>query len=325
MMFATGKAENLNISTINHTHYPMTPPITPTPLAPTAPVTIALIQMAMSDDLSSNLARACDRIRVAVAAGAEVVVLPELFRTPYFCVQNFQQEAQIGARYGEVISDRAMMAIGELAGKLGVVIVAGSFYEAGRYNTAAVFDVDGSLCGTYRKSHIPQDPGFYEQEYFEPGDTGFMVFDTAKLRVSVLICFDQWFPEAARCATLQGAELLVYPTAIGNVDSCGQPTGHWQEAWEISQRAHAIANSVPVAVANRVGSEGESRFWGGSFVCDAFGKILAKGGVADEIVLATIDRNHGPTVCQEWGFIRNRRPDLYGAIVAPVVKKNSAE
>ena len=196
----------------------------------------------------------------------------------------------------------------------------GSFYEGGQYNTAAVFDVDGSLCGTYRKSHIPQDPGFYEQEYFKPGDTGFRVFETAKLRLSVLICFDQWFPEAARCASLQGAELLVYPTAIGNVDGCGQPTGHWQEAWEISQRAHAIANSVPVAVANRVGSEEESRFWGGSFICDAFGKILSKGGVADEIVMATIDRNHGPIVSEEWGFLRNRRPDLYGAIVAPVVK-----
>lgn len=280
---------------------------------PISPLTISLVQMAMSAEREQNFIKACALTRRAAEEGADIVVLSELFQTPYFCV-----EPTSAVDYREDQDSDAMTRLSALAKELKIVLVAGSIYDKNRYNAAIVFDTDGSVCGTYQKSHIPQDPGFHEKEYFEPGSTGFLVFNTSKIRLSVLICFDQWFPEAARVAALKGAELLIYPTAIGNVDQCGQPEGNWHDAWETIQRSHAIANCVPVAVANRVGTEGSSHFWGGSFVCDAFGKILTKGGTGEEIVTATIDLSHGPMVEREWGFRRNRRPDLYADIVAPV-------
>lgn len=285
------------------------PATTPQPLA------VSLIQMAMSSDRQKNLERACELVERAARMGADIVVLPELFQTPYFCV-----ESSCGIDYQEDRSGESMKRLSRIARKLSIVLVAGSFYDRDGFNTSLVFDTDGSLCGTYEKSHIPQDPGFHEKEYFRPGTTGIMVIPTSKIRLSVLICFDQWFPEAARIAALSGAELLVYPTAIGNVDQCGQPEGNWHDAWETVQRGHAIANCLPIAVANRVGTEGSSHFWGGSFVCDAFGKILSKGGAGEEIVTASIDRAHGPMVQREWGFLRNRRPDLYGALIEDVKK-----
>jgi agmatine deiminase len=267
--------------------------------------------MAMGADMAANLEKAVAGIRAAAQRGAEIVALPELFRSPYFCVQH-----ECPVDYTDEIPGPVTDTLCSLSRTLGIVIVGGSIFErtspsAARYNTALVFDTDGSIAGSYRKSHIPHDEAFFEKDYFAPGDTGFKVFKTAKGAISVLICFDQWFPEAARACALDGAEIIFYPTAIGNVDGLGQPEGNWHDAWETVQRGHAIANNVVVAAINRVGTEGTSHFWGGSFICDAFGTVLSRGGVGEEVIVSSIDKSHAPLVREGWGFIRNRRPELY--------------
>ncbi len=278
-------------------------------LSPSRPLVLGLAQMAMSEDMDANLSNALKYVSQLASMGAEVIILPELFRSPYFCVTE-----KCTANYSDSLDGIVFESFSKLAKEKRVVIVAGSIYEDGKYNTSMVFDTDGSLVGYYRKSHIPNDPGFYERSYFTPGDTGFKVFSTSKIKLSVLICFDQWFPEAARVAALNGAELLVYPTAIGNVDGVGQPEGNWRDAWETIQRAHGIANCIPVVSVNRVGAEGASHFWGNSFVSDAFGQVTVRAGHGVELLLATIDLDHGPMVQREWMFNVSRRTDLYGKI-----------
>lgn len=290
-------------------------------------VTLGLVQMSMQEDKEANLKKAVCMISEAAQKGAHVVALPELFTSPYF-----PREENGTCKYAEKIPGPTSEALSEAAAGNGVVVVGGSIFEkAGKkkYNTTMVFDQKGALLGTYRKMHIPHDPNFYEQCYFEPGDLGYKVFtikDTIRkttnarrkthdAKLGTLICYDQWYPEAARINALMGADIVLYPTAIGTVKGVEQSEGNWQRAWETVQRGHAIANGMIVAAVNRVGTEKNMTFWGGSFVCDAFGKILARGGLKEEVVLATVDLEHGKQVREGWRFFHNRRPETYKKLV----------
>lgn len=276
-------------------------------------VKIGLIQMSMVEDANQNLARAAELAEQAAQQGAQVIALPELFTTPYFA-----RVEKVARDYTEKIPGPSTQFLSELAKRLGVVLVAGSIYEdAGdkKFNTAMVFEKTGELLGIYRKTHIPHDPGFYECNYFAPGDTGFKVFNTSIGKIGVLICYDQWFPEAARATALLGADMIFYPTAIGTVKGLQQEEGNWQEAWENVQRGHAIANGTIVAGINRVGMEGDSTFWGGSFICNAFGKTLVRGGVSEEVVVATVDLEHNELVREGWRFFQSRRPESYSPLL----------
>ncbi|MCX6650116.1 MAG: carbon-nitrogen hydrolase [Methanomassiliicoccales archaeon] len=279
---------------------------------------IGLIQMAMSSDVVSNLHKALRMSEEAAAMGARLVCFPELFTTLYFPREEDPEgKGERGGRLN-TIPGQVTEELSALAARNDIVVVGGSIYEAaieGLFNTSPVFERDGRLLGIYRKTHIPHDEGFYEKHYFAPGDTGFQVFQTSIGRISPLICYDQWFPEAARSVALLGAELVLYPTAIGTVGSIGQAEGDWQQAWENVMRGHAIANAMPVAAVNRVGTEGNTEFFGSSFVCDAFGKTLARGGKGEEIVLADVDMEHGPRVREGWRFFHNRRPECYGLLI----------
>ncbi|RXE57205.1 peptidyl-arginine deiminase [Methanoculleus taiwanensis] len=278
-------------------------------------VTIGLVQSSVSLDRDRNLARTLEMVRTAVRRGARIVCLQELFRTTYFP----QAEDADPGRYAETIPGATTDALSALARELGVVIIVPLYERTGEgeyYNAAVVIDADGSLLPAYRKVHIPYDPLFYEKTYFRPGD-GYRVYETRYARIAVLICYDQWFPEAARTVALQGADIIFYPTAIGWIAGEEDPAeGDWHDAWETIQRSHAIANSVHVAAVNRVGIEGALRFWGSSFVCDSFGTVIARAGNADEEVLvATVDLAQNAAVREGWGFFRNRRPDTYGSLV----------
>ncbi|MCC6953571.1 MAG: carbon-nitrogen hydrolase [Deltaproteobacteria bacterium] len=280
---------------------------------------VGLVQMGMTADVSSNLEKAGRMIGDAARAGAEMICLPELFASPYFCTV---EHAPVD--YSEPIPGRTSQALSEFARKHRVVLVGGSIHEktqetpARLFNTTVVFDEAGNDIGHYRKMHIPHDPEFYEKNYFLPGDLGYQVFSTKKANVSALICFDQWFPEAARASALLGASVLFYPTAIGTVQGIDEWEGRWQESWENSMRGHAIANSVWVCAVNRVGREGRSEFWGGSFVCDPWGKTIVRAGSGEEIVVQEINLDLGPKVSEGWGFMRNRRPTSYGLITTEI-------
>jgi N-carbamoylputrescine amidase len=289
-------------------------------MAPPQTVTLGLVQMRCSTDPRDNLERAVARVREAAKAGAQVVCLPELFRSQYFC----QTEDHGNFDLAEPIPGPSTEALGRAAKEVGVVVV-GSLFErraAGVYhNTAVVFDADGSTRGLYRKMHIPDDPAYYEKFYFTPGDLGFRAFDTAAGRIGTLVCWDQWYPEGARLTALAGADVLFYPTAIGWHPAEKAEHGAAQaSAWQTIQRAHAIANGVYVAAVNRVGLEKPSsgdgagiEFWGGSFVADPFGVVLKEASRTDEeIVIVTCDRRHQETVRQHWPFLRDRRIDAYG-------------
>ncbi|MCI0463984.1 MAG: carbon-nitrogen hydrolase [Gemmataceae bacterium] len=277
-------------------------------------VTLGLVQMRCGSTPAENLARAVERVAEAARRGAQVVVLPELFLGPYFCQRKDDRTA---FDLAEPVPGPTTQALGAAASKHGVVLVGGSVFEetaSGDYfNTAPVFGPDGSLLGAYRKSHIPEDALYHEQHYFAPGDTGVRVFDTPWGRIAPLICFDQWFPEAARLAALGRAEILIYPTAIGLIDEVIEPniTGDWEQMWRNAQLGHAAANNVFVATVNRVGREGAIAFWGGSFVADPSSALLVKAGAEEEIVLARCDLNRVQALQEAWGFLRNRRPDLY--------------
>jgi predicted amidohydrolase len=277
------------------------------------PVTIALAQFAMTPNPDENLACALNHIKKAAERKADLVCLPELFRSPYFCVHE-----KSARDYSEPADGQVQEALGSAAKAHNIAIIGGSIYErtsAGKlYNTSLVFDKTGQFLGTYRKVHIPHDPAFYEQHYFEPGDQGFKVFDLGFAKVGVLICYDQWFPEAARSTVLAGAEILFYPTAIARVSEMSPIEGNWQNAWETVQRGHAIANNVVVCAVNRVGTEGSSQFWGGSFISNAFGHILARGAETPGLVMAEVDLEHSVYTREGWRFFANRRPNQYGAI-----------
>ena len=275
-------------------------------------VKLGLVQMRMVEDRQKNLRRARQMIGAAAREGAQIVCLPELFDVPYF-----PQDETSSIKPEKIPSD-ATEALSETARENGVVLVGGSIYEkrgTKAYNTALVFDEHGKALGAYRKVHIPQDPGFYEQDYFTPG-SGYSVFETKYGRIGVLICFDQWYPEAARANKLLGADFLFYPTAIGTVKGIEQSEGDWQDAWETVQRGHAIANSVVVAAVNRVGVEKDTTFWGGSFVCDQFGKLLGRAGKREQVLVVTCDVELGRDVERGWGFLRNRRPLTYRGLAA---------
>lgn len=256
---------------------------------------------------------AIDYIKRAAKQGADIVSLPELFRSPYFCIHERPQRD-----YSEPLDGPVLAALTETAKSERIAIVGGSFHERAAsgdlFNTALVINKNGELVGTYRKVHIPHDPAFFEQNYFKGGDLGFKVFDLGFAKIGVLICFDQWFPEAARCLALAGAEIIFYPTAIARLRGSTPLEGSWQDAWETVQRGHAIANNVAVCATNRVGSEAGSDFWGGSFIANGFGAILARGSETPALVRAEVDLGHSEFVRNGWRFFHNRRPDQYAVL-----------
>lgn len=278
---------------------------------------IGLVQMAMGPVAEKNREHAAMMVAQAASKGAEVICLPELFTSPYFCASpepNFE--------YAEPIPGPTSMLLQDLARKHKVWLFGGSIHEKSGdkfFNTTIVCAPTGDVMGIYRKTHIPHDDSFYEKHFFAPGDTGFKVFSHEGTNIGTLICYDQWYPEAARANALLGADIVFYPTAIGTVDGVVQQEGDWQQAWENVQRGHAIANGMVVAAVNRVGKEGEMKFWGGSFICDAFGKTLARAGDAEEVVVAAVDIDHGKFVKEGWRFFYNRRPETYTILQAPPV------
>lgn len=274
-------------------------------------VKVGLIQMATGPDSHENIKKALTKVELAAQQGSQIICLPELYRTRYFP----QGIGVSVSSVAETIPGDSTRVFSEIARRNNVVIIVPVFEKSpdGRfYNTAVIIDADGTLHTPYHKVHIPQDPGFFEKGYFYPGD-GYQVHTTRYGRIAVLICYDQWFPEAARCVALEGAQIIFYPTAIGHPTVDEPAEGDWHEAWTLIQRGHAVANSVHVAAVNRVGREGDITFFGGSFICDAFGKIIRKAGDEEEILVASLDLSMNEKVRDSWGFFRNRRPDTYGA------------
>lgn len=274
-------------------------------------IRVGLIQMAVTANPDKNLAKAVHLVKRAATKGARIICLPELFASPYFP----RVKKGNGGKYAETIPGGTTRQMSMLAKKLGIVLIV-PLYERAKnkkfYNTAVVISEQGEILGLYRKTHIPHDPEFYEKDYFEEGDSGYKIFKTKYANIAVLICYDQWFPEAARMAKLNGAEILFYPTAIGDLVGYLPPEGDWLNAWETIQRGHAIANSVPVAVVNRVGKEGKTRFWGQSFISDAFGKVLKRASKnRDEALIGQLDLSMNKFISEGWGFMRNRRPGTY--------------
>ncbi len=281
---------------------------------------VGLVQMSCSLVPDENLAKAERLIREAARRGAQIVCLQELFRSQYFCRE---ENAELFA-LAEPVPGPSTEALSKLARELDVVIIASLFEKraAGVYhNTAAVIDAGGSLLGLYRKMHIPDDPLYYEKFYFAPGDLGFPNFDTRYGRIGVLVCWDQWYPEAARLSSLRGAKIVFYPTAIGWHPSEKQQYGAAQlDAWRTVQRAHAIANGVFIAAVNRVGFEGPTdnglEFWGASFVADPFGQMLAEAPAhSEETLVVECDLRRMEEVRRNWPFLRDRRIDAYSPIL----------
>ena len=283
--------------------------------------TIGLVQMRMGVEADENLLHALQKVEQAAALGAQVICLPELYRSQYFC----QKEDAAPFDLAEPLEGPSMAAFQSLAARLGVVVIV-PFFERrapGVYhNSAAVIDADGSLAGLYRKMHIPDDPAYYEKFYFAPGDLGFRAFNTRFGRIGVLICWDQWYPEAARLTALAGATTIFYPTAIGwHPQEKAQYGAAQQDSWLTVQRGHAIANGCYIAAANRVGFErpvpeqAGIEFWGNSFITDPQGQWLARSSDADEDILtAHVDLSHLETIRRNWPFLRDRRIDAYGDI-----------
>ena len=282
---------------------------------------VALIQMSVGRELAQNLAKASARIEEAAKNGAQVVCLPELFQSQYFC----QREDTRNFDLAEAVPGPSTEALGRIALKAKVVVVAPLFERraAGVYhNTAAIIDADGTIAGVYRKMHIPDDPAYYEKFYFTPGDLGFRAFSTQAGKIATLICWDQWYPEGARLAALHGAVILFYPTAIGWHPSEKAANGEAQrDSWRTIQRSHAIANGVYVAAVNRVGHEipaegGDGlEFWGTSFLCDPQGVVIAEASTnREEILYGEVDLAHLEDVRRNWPFLRDRRIDAYHGI-----------
>ncbi|MEX0721450.1 MAG: carbon-nitrogen hydrolase [Balneolaceae bacterium] len=280
-------------------------------------VKLGLIQTHCGENPKDNLFRQMGLIREAADKGAQVICLQELFNTTYFCMDHSEKNFDLA----EPIDGELADSLKGLASELEVVIIAPFFEKRAKgiyHNSLIVIDADGSLLGSYRKIHIPDDPGFFEKYYFTPGDeeTGFKVFDTRFGEIGTLICWDQWYPEAARITALKGADILFYPTAIGTLHSEGRKEKReFQDAWETIQRSHAIANGCFVASVNRVGKESGTKFWGGSFVAGPFGQILAKAGNKEEVLLVDVDLNTIEKQRKAWPFFRDRRIDMYRSIL----------
>ena len=282
-------------------------------------VTLGLVQMRCTPDTDANLEKAIRGIREAARRGAQIVCLQELFRSQYFC----QTEDHANFALAEPIPGPTTQRLEAVAREHDLVIVASLFEKRAEglyHNTAAVIDADGGYLGKYRKMHIPDDPNYYEKFYFTPGDLGFRSWDTKHGRIGVLVCWDQWYPEAARLTALTGAEILFYPTAIGWHPSERAEHGEQQKAaWETIQRSHAIANGVYVCAVNRVGPEGDPggglEFWGGSFVSDPGGRVLVRGGDDEAVLTVPVDLGKLDVSRTHWPFLRDRRIDAYGDIV----------
>jgi len=279
-------------------------------------VVIALVQTSCKSQPAENLAKACGKIREAAARGASIICLQELFATLYFC----QTEEYEPFAHAEPVPGTSTQVLQELASELEVVIIASLFEARARglfHNTAAVIDADGTYLGMYRKMHIPDDPGFYEKFYFTPGDLGYKVFKTRYATIGVLICWDQWFPEAARITALKGADILFYPTAIGwaSGEQSADIRRSQQDAWKTMHMSHAVANGIYVAAANRVGTEGELEFWGNSLVCDPSGQIMIEASHHEEaLLLARCDLSRIGFSRSHWPFLRDRRIETYGEL-----------
>jgi len=279
-------------------------------------VTVAAVQMSCSSDTVQNMKKAEELVRRAARKGAGVVVLPELFETTYFCQQENPDYYQLAST---LETNPAVQRFKDVARELGIVLPI-SFFEKknyARYNSVAVIDA-GQVLGVYRKSHIPAGPGYQEKFYFNPGDTGFKVWETRFGRIGVGICWDQWYPEAARCMTLMGAEMLLYPTAIGSEPQ--DPSVDSRDHWQICMRGHAAANLIPVVAANRVGQERDDdsvlTFYGSSFIAGPTGNLLAAADRAQETVItARFDLDGLEHQRLEWGIFRDRRPELYRLLV----------
>lgn len=289
-------------------------------------ITVAVVQMSCGESPAKNIAKAESMARQAAKNGAQIILLPELFERPYFCKT---QRAEFYEYALPAMENPAVQKMQKLAAELSAVLPV-SFYErAGNtfFNSLAVINADGAVCGIYRKSHLPDGPGYQEKFYFSPGDTGFRVWQTMRGKIGAAICWDQWFPEAARTLALLGADILLYPTAIGNephLDVAGTPhdsCAHWQTA----MRGHAAANLTPLAAANRIGEEkqesafGETvriNFYGKSFIANEFGEIVAQAARGkEEIIAAELDFTAAKKTRAAWGIFRDRRPDLYGALL----------
>jgi N-carbamoylputrescine amidase len=276
-------------------------------------VTVAAIQSSFTDDMAKDIARISTLVDDAARRGARVILPPELFQGHYFCRTENEEYFRRAFPTAEHPAVRAMQ---EAARRHGVVIPASYFEKDGPhyYNSVALVDADGSVQGTYRKSHIPDGPGYEEKYYFRPGNTGFRVWATRYGRLGVGICWDQWFPEAARAMVLMGAEVLLYPTAIGSEPA--EPTLDTHRLWQRAMVGHAVANLVPVVAANRVGTEVDQTFYGHSFVCDHFGEILEQLPSGEEgVIVREVDLGEAATRRAAFGFFRDRRPELYGRLV----------
>ena len=278
-------------------------------------VKLGLVQMTCVADKQQNLDKAIVKVKEAAAKGAQIICLQELFTSLYFCdVEDYDNFA-----LAEAIPGPSTDALQIVAKESGVVIIASLFEKRTQgiyHNTTAVLDADGTYLGKYRKMHIPDDPGFYEKFYFTPGDLGYKVFKTKFATIGVLICWDQWYPEAARITSLMGAEVLFYPTAIGWATTQDEATNIEQhDAWQTIQRSHAIANGVHVVGVNRVGEEAGVKFWGGSFISNPMGTLLYKASVdKEEIIVQEVDLAKSDSYRIHWPFLRDRRIDSYSQI-----------
>ncbi len=284
-------------------------------------IKVGLVQMSCTKDREVNIKKAIRSVEELAKQGANIVCLQELFSSLYFC----ETENHDSFALAEQIPGKTTEMFGNLAKENGVVIVSSLFERqmAGvYYNTTAVLDADGKYLGKYRKMHIPDDPGYYEKFYFTPGDLGYQVFETKFGKIGVLICWDQWYPEASRLTALKGADIIFYPTAIGWASSQDETTNKEQYyAWQTIQRSHAIANGVHTVSVNRTGKEGEMQFWGGSFVCNPFGTILYEAShFEEENIIVEIDTNLTEHYRTHWPFYRDRRIDSYSDITKKYIK-----
>ena len=286
-------------------------------------VKVGLVQMTCTADKQQNLQKAIEKVHEAAQKGAQIVCLQELFTSLYFCdVEDYDN-----FKLAEAVPGPSTDALSKVAAELGVVIIASLFEKRAQgvyHNTTAVLDADGSYLGKYRKMHIPDDPGFYEKFYFTPGDLGYKVFKTKFAKIGVLICWDQWYPEAARITALMGAEILFYPTAIGWATSQNDDTNTEQyNAWQTIQRSHAVANGVHVVSVNRAGQEGELKFWGGSFVSNPFGRVLYQASHTDEeVIVQELDLDKTDYYRSHWPFLRDRRIDSYQPITKRLIDED---
>jgi N-carbamoylputrescine amidase len=284
-------------------------------------VTVAALQFACGWDIDANIATAERLVRDAAGKGAQIILIQELFETPYFCIEQDSRHLRLATA---VADNKAINHFTKIARELGVVLPISFFERAGNsfFNSIAILDADGRNLGVYRKAHIPNGPGYQEKNYFSPGDTGFMVFDTKFARIGVAICWDQWFPETARALALKGAELIFFPTAIGSEPPPALPVNS-RDHWQRTQQGHAAANLTPVIVSNRIGTERALqdpeglyiRFYGSSFIADPTGAKVAEAGEEGEAVLtAKFDLARNEELRNNWFVFRDRRPELYGAL-----------